>query len=178
MRKGSEYYFDKFRKEQMMWRLSWRYMDGRVKVFIILVVGLLIAWLLSGCATIGFQTPLSECDGLAPEESFLCKVAVENDLHLETVGNIVMAADLRAIKQGAYTAEQALAVFDSIDRALNRADLTANELTILAIKYVYNYPELILLMPYINYLKVDTPLTEKDIAMLRYWIDQNRQMLR
>lgn len=154
-----------------------RYVDWRSWKPWATIIGVVYAIaLLANCAALKIQKPPSICEEFAPGESVLCDIALKYDLHLETVGNIILVADLRAIKQKAYTKRKALEVFDKFELALQE-DITANRITQLAISYAYNYPELLLVMPYLNYLKVDTPITEKDKEMLIAWIDQNRTML-
>lgn len=161
--------------------MGFEFMTKETKIGIVIGILALCALgflLLQGCAMTGIPKPPSVCDELPPGESLLCDLAIKHDLNLETVGNLILVADLRAIKQKAYTKRQALHVFNTLEAAVGKDGVLGKDLALLAIKYAYDYPELLLVMPYLNYLKVEAPITEKDRELLTIWIDQNRTVLK
>lgn len=131
---------------------------------------------LAACSTLGLQKPPSVCDSIKPGDSVLCDLAGKFDLHLETAGDLFAIINLRAIKSGAYEAADALKVLDDIGHMLN-APVSPAGLRGLVLAYVSDYPELILLSPYLSYMDVPTPITGKDVDMLRWWIERNRRLL-
>ena len=138
---------------------------------ILLVVGSFFVMMLSNCSTLGIQKPPSICDNMPAGESVLCDTANNNDIHLETVGNLVMVLNVDAIKNGVYSAGQAISVLGDIRAAIN-SGITAMGLKSIVIDYIDEYPELILLTPYFGYIDSPKILKSKDIEMLNSWIDQ------
>jgi hypothetical protein len=138
---------------------------------ILLVVGSFFVMMLSNCSTLGIPKPPSVCDNMEQGQSVLCDTANNNDIHLETVGNLVMVLNVDAIKNDRYSAEQAISVLGDIRAAIN-SDITAMGLKSIIIDYIDEYPELILLTPYFGYLDSPEILKAKDIEMLNAWIDQ------
>lgn len=131
-----------------------------------LIVLLLIVGLAYGCAG---QVP-SVCDNQA--DSVLCEVATEHGVRLETVGDILMVVNLRAIKQGAYTKSQARDALISMKDAYHAAGFTSADLKALVLKYVDEYPELILVVSYAGYFDAPEVLKPADIEILDCYIDQ------
>jgi hypothetical protein len=142
------------------------------KLFLLLTIFALCA-----CATLGLQKPPSVCDNLSADESVLCDLATKYDLHLETVGDLFLVFNLRAINQGAYQAADALEVLGDMEALLD-VFATPADLRGLVLGHVSDYPELILLSPYLAYMDVPTPITAKDADMLRWWVGKNRELLK
>jgi len=140
------------------------------RLFIILTLCLLV-----GCASWA-EIP-SVCDNMEPGQSVLCDIAKRHDIRLETAGDLILVVNLRAIQAGAYSKEDALYVFGKIETALE-APVTAADLRGLVLKYVKDYPELILLSPYLALVDVPEPVTDADREMLEWWIDYNREWLK
>jgi len=138
---------------------------------ILLVVGSFFVMMLSNCSTLGIPKPPSVCDNMPVGESILCDTANSNDVHLETVDNLVMVLNIEAIKDGRYSAQQAISVLNDIRYAIN-AGITAVGLKMLIIGYIDKYPAMILLAPYFGYLDSPEILKAKDVDMLNACIDQ------
>lgn len=90
------------------------------------------------------------------------------------MGDLLMVVNLRAINMGAYSANEAVIVLNTI-KILAEQKITVAMLQKYVLGYAQEYPELILVLPYISYLNVDTWLTDADVEMISYWVDQ--QML-
>jgi hypothetical protein len=138
---------------------------------------ILAIFALFACSTIGLSKPASVCDSLKVGESVLCDLAGQYDLHLETVGDLFLIFNLRAIQKGSYEAADALKVLGDIETLLAFAPAPA-DLRGLVLGHVSAYPELILLSPYLAYMDVPTPITKADTDMLRWWVGKNRELLK
>ena len=132
--------------------------------------------MVAGCAWLGLQKPPSVCDDMAPGESVLCDLAGAYDLHLETVGDLFLVVNLRAIKQGAYTAQDAIDFFERA-KVFAQAEVSPMDLRMLVLAYVQDFPELLLLSPYLAYMDTPEPITGADKKMLGWWVDYNLRLL-
>jgi hypothetical protein len=132
---------------------------------------------LFACSTVGLQKPVSVCDSTRLGDSVLCDLANQYDLHLETVGDLLLIINLRAIQKGSYKPSDALEVLGDIETLLALSP-SPDDLKSLVAYHVIAYPELILLSPYLSYMNVPTPITAKDADMLRWWIGKNRELLK
>lgn len=141
-------------------------------MFAAFVIGIAIGF--NGCATWG----PSVCDTTPDGDSVLCSIATKNNLRLESVGDILMVVNLRAIKEGAYTAEGATKVFERFRKAIN-TQVSTTMLRDAVMRYVAEYPELLIVSGYLNYLGDTTVqlIKEKDVEMLNSWIDQQVRMM-
>lgn len=146
---------------------------GGTKVMLALI-GLLI---MQGCSGSPLKAPVSVCAKIPFGESVLCDLAQKSNVTLEVVGDLIMVINLRAIKEEVYSADDARKVLETIKKAIAVQSLTASDLRSLILKYVDDYPELILVSRYIY--KLDTPqvLTQTDRQMLRDWCDQQLALL-
>lgn len=146
---------------------------GGTKIMLALI-GLLI---MQSCSGSPLKAPVSVCAEIPPGESVLCDLAEKSNVTLEVVGDLIMVINLRAIKEKAYSADDARKVLETIKKAIAVQSLTASDLRSLILKYVDDYPELILVSRYIY--KLDTPqvLTQTDRQMLRDWCDQQLALL-
>jgi hypothetical protein len=138
-----------------------------------LISAILAVFAIAGCAI----TPPSVCDTTAPGESLLCDLSRQYNLRLETLGDIAMVLNLRAIKQGAYSAADAKKVLADF-RAAVQLDISGSDIKGMVLKYVYDYPELILLSPYLGYLETPRIIQPRDKAMLTKWIDEQIAFIR
>jgi len=148
--------------------------DAQARVTVWCLIGavlvLALAIVTSGCKR------ESICNSIEPGDSVLCDIAAENDLHLETVGQLIMVANLRAIKEGAYTKEEAVEVLQEIKDVLI-FQVSAQTLHNMAAQYVVDYPELLLLSPYVGELDTPRLLTDADRKLLTTWIDGQIDLL-
>jgi len=128
--------------------------------------------ILAGCGTLP-----SVCDTTPTGDSVLCDLAQQHNRNLEQVGTLIMVLNLRSIKQGTYTAQEAAFVLSDIKGSI-QAPIPAVDLKNLILAYVSDYPELILLSPYFSTLNTPRVLTQKDRDMLTVWLDQQLAMLR
>lgn len=136
----------------------------------------IVATMFVACAAIGIKKPPSVCDSTEPGASVLCDIAGKNDFHLETAGNILMVVNLRAIKQGLYTAQDAINVLGDVRYALG-FDISAVDLKRLIFEYIDEYPELILASPFLGYLDTPEMLKPNDKKMILWWIDEQNKIL-
>jgi hypothetical protein len=118
----------------------------------------------------GIKPPPSACDTITEGDSLLCDLATKNGVNLETVGTLIMVLNLRAIKQDAYTKQQALGVLQGFKNGIS-FNMRGVDLMNLAMAYVDEYPELLLVAPYISYLDTDDFVKPKDVELLNAWLD-------
>ncbi|HLA02193.1 MAG TPA: hypothetical protein VJ019_05475 [Aestuariivirga sp.] len=134
--------------------------------------------LLANCGTLGIGKPPSICDDLAPGNSVLCDLAARADINLEVMGDLIMVVNLRAIKEGAYTAADAQRALQGIRDAVSATNvLAAAELRALALRYISDFPELLLISRYIYVIDSPRILTARDRAMIISWCDQQLSLL-
>ena len=134
--------------------------------------------LLVGCGTLGIGKPPSICDDLAPGDSVLCDLAARADINLEVLGDLIMVVNLRAIREGAYTAADAQRALQGIRDAVSVTNvLSAAELRALALRYISDFPELLLISRYIYVIDSPRILTARDRAMIISWCDQQLSLL-
>lgn len=131
--------------------------------------------LICALALFSCQTPKSVCDNLTGP-SLLCSLSDKAGVRLETVGDLIMVVNLRAIKHGAYTAEAAANVLYAFKPFLEPG-MAASELKHLILSNAGEFPELILVTPYISLLETSDTLTVADIGMLEFWVDQQIRMV-
>lgn len=133
---------------------------------------------LGACSHLPFPLGPSICDTVPQGDSVLCDITTKNDLHLEAIGDILMVANLRAIKGGTYTADEAKEVFEKFRLAIN-TELSTAMLKDQVMRYVADYPELLLVSGYLNYLdSVSVQLLKpKDVELLNSWIDKQISMM-
>lgn len=136
-----------------------------------LLILIMLAGFLAGCMG---QLP-SVCDNQT--ESVLCDVAERYNVRLETVGDILMVVNLRAIKEGVYTKSQARGALLSMKEAYHAANFTATDLKALILEYVDEYPELILVVQYVGYFDMPDVLRVKDVEFLDSYIDQQLTLI-
>lgn len=134
-------------------------------------------FLCAGCSIIGIKAPPSVCDNKTPGESVLCDIAGKYDLRLETVGDLFLVVNLRAIKEGAYTKEDAQRFFTKASVWIE-APVSVIDLRMLVLGYVADVPELLLISPYLAYMDVSDPISESDREMMRWWVDYNLRLLK
>jgi hypothetical protein len=140
--------------------------------YTLLILSILVVFAVSGCGTMP-----SVCDKAPAGESVLCDLSKQHDLNLEQIGTLVMVLNLRAIKNGSYSAQEASFVLEDIRDSL-RVPTSAVDLKNLILAYVVDYPELILLSPYFSTLDTPRILTQRDRDMLTAWIDQQLALLK
>ena len=142
---------------------------------------LMFVFLFAGCAILGIKPPPSVCDGIASGESLLCDTARKNDLHLETVGNIIMLVNLSAIEDGSYKASEALSVLRSVKIAAAAGPSGAALVNIvtaaLAGKPSLTAAGIMVLSPYLSYMNTVSPIKAKDQELLNFWLDQQINLL-
>ena len=147
-----------------------------MKKFIILLSVLLI-----GCAAIGIKPPPSVCDNITPGESLLCDLAKKNDLHLETVGNILMLCNFAAIEEGTYKADEALAVLKRVRAAVafqsSGAALVKIVMSALESRPMLAMAGIMVISPYLSYLDTPDIIKAKDQELLNIWLDQQIKIL-
>lgn len=152
------------------------------KVFIVFAVAVFV---LTGCAgmtaTGSLPKPVSVCDGLAAGDSLLCKLANENGIHLETVGNIFMFANVAAIESNAYATTDAVKFMQTAKVLLATKIKTGADLFAYVNALVKNTrlvaAGLIVISPYLPYINTPDPLMDKDREMLNSWLDQQISLL-
>jgi len=134
-----------------------------------------------GCAAIGIKPPSSVCDNIAPGESLLCDLAKKNDLHLETVGNILMLCNFAAIEEGLYKADDALAVLKNVKTAVafqpSGAALVKIVMSALDSRPMLAMAGIMVISPYLGYLDTPDIIKIKDQELLNIWLDQQIELL-
>jgi hypothetical protein len=173
--RGSEHYFEKWRKELMGIRTSWRYMAMRWKVIVALAASLAaLIWLNYGCATINLP---SVCDQAQPGDSFLCDAAKAMGVNLEFTGEVFSALNAEAIISGEYTQAQAL---DGIAELRRLGSLASGDIDVAVLgqrttKMISNHPLLMFgsrtVILYLKYNGAGRFFSVIDQAYWEYWCD-------
>lgn len=142
-------------------------------IFAIVAVCIWAAAFATGCGLIGIKPPPSVCDNTKEGDSLLCDLAHRFDLHLETAGNFLMAANMRAIKIGAYNKMNARAAFTALKNVVNmEGEVSGIDLKMTVDAYIQEFPELLIAAPYVGYLNTPEVIREKDKELLNSWLDQ------
>lgn len=137
----------------------------------LIAVALILSLSLIGCGALGLKAPPSVCDNMGTGDSILCDIATKNDIHLETAGNFFMVLNMRSIKEGLYTKDQAHDVILGLQSAVGLFEITGDDLRNLVLDYTADYPELILMSPYLGYLSGAGEIKDADRDMLTTWLD-------
>jgi hypothetical protein len=140
------------------------------------LIAVLFCLSLVGCT--GIKQPPSICDNMESGQSVLCDLANRYDLRLETVGDVLLAVNLRVVGQiDGYGKQEALIFFNRLKDLINTAPISAEGLQKWVITKAVDIPELMIVSPYIVLLNVPDLLTPTDIQNLNWWIDLNLKMI-
>lgn len=135
------------------------------KKHVLVVLSVVSLFFTSSC-----RTQESVCDGIT-DYSVLCEIAKNNGLRIETAGDMLMVINSRAIMTGIYSYTEAIAVLTAI-RSVSGYQITADQLKSYILQYASDFPELVLVLPYISHFNGKTPLTEVDAGMICAWVEE------
>lgn len=128
------------------------------------------------CGTM--QQPPSICDNLQPGESVLCDLAKQAGVQLEFIGDVLMVVNLRAIKEGLYTASQAR---DAIQNVINTVALdgaTTAQVRAIILENAAEYPELLLASRYLTLLDAPAILKPFDKNTVLGWCYEQLEIIK
>ena len=143
-----------------------------MKKSIVLII--LCIFVFTSCSMISIKPPPSICDNMPAGERVLCDIVKKYDIHLETTGAIIGDLNLAAIQAGQYNAKDAGEFISNLKKdflELAKDGITAMELKNLIVGNNSYPPGMFTLNLYLNYLSVDTKLTDTDIQILENYFD-------